>query len=1060
MEWVSLHHHSTFSYMDGYGTPEQHVQRAADLGMKALAFTEHGNVSSHVRLETAAAKHGIKPIFGLEAYTGPIDMRETGNQRKWHLTLLAETQEGYQNLNRIATRSWEEGFYRWPTVTSNILRDHSEGIIVLSGCADSKVACDLLGGKGRERGDIRDARKTIRSFKKIFGDRYFLECQQFPELGRTQAINSQFAEFSREFDVPLVATADCHYPVASDNEMQKILHAAGRNTGTVEAAEAGWEYDIRLTLPESDRAIWERLRQTGLTGKEAERAVRMAGEIADRCTVVLPKAERVRYPLQQEMDFVPGMTAVDMLRKWMNSGWKFRGINTMPKAEQKRYRERAKYELDLVADKDFVDYFLMLSDVVRHCKDNGIPVGPARGSAAASLVCYLLRITEVDPMRFPLMLFERFIDPNRMDLPDVDLDFDDELRDECRQHLIRRYGADKVGNIGTFTKYKGKNSIDDVARVYSIPKFQAEKVKEFIVERSGGDSRTDASLIDTVEMFPQVKAVFDEFPQLYRAIQLEGNYKGFGVHAAGVVVASEPINNFVATYSRLVGKHKNKVSVLSVDKKDGEKLGLLKGDFLGLSTMGMIRHALVSIGMTLEELYAIPLDDQDTLDAFTRADVIGIFQFEGRTTRMVCQEVQPTDFMSLSDINALSRPGPLHSGSTGDYIAAKHGRLIVESMHPIVDKYTKTTYGQIVYQEQILSICREMGQFPWTDMGQIRRVISQKMGEAAFQNWFDMFANGAENQGIPRSLADKVWRKMVTAGTYAFNVAHCISYSMLGFWCMWLKVHHPEAFYAATLRKTSKADRAVALMRDMQDARFGRLLPVLPPDMLESGFTWTPVQGGVRAGFSQIPGIGEKTGELIVSSRADLGLREWSDLVQIKGIGPKTVEKISAFAGQEDPFGVGALRRGAQEIKDLITGGQFPMKMPDTLADEIPYEAKISEHVLLVRVRTRNLQDLYENALSRTGQALNPEEVKDPHLKDSMTLYCEDESGLCTVKINRWNYPKFKEDLWKIKLDSDFVWMRVVKKAHDGKTVHLQEMAVVEMEDDEELDADDNAYAA
>lgn len=1059
MKFVSLHHHTTFSYMDGYGTPEQHVKRAAELGMTALAHTEHGNVSSHVRLEKAAQKHGIKPIFGLEAYTGPQDMRETGNMRKWHLTILAMNPEGYQNLNRIATRSWEEGFYRWPTVTSNILRDHSEGLVVLSGCADSKVACDLLGGKGRERGDIEDARRTIRSFKKIFGDRYYLECQQFPELGRTQAINSQFAEFSRELGVPLVATADCHYPVASDNEMQKILHAAGRNTGTVSAAEATWEYDIRLTLPDSDRAIISRLRQTGLTGAEATAAVRMSGEIAERCTVELPKAERVRYPLQQEMDYVPGMTPVELLRKWMNAGWKFRGINLLPKHEQKRYYDRCMYELQLVDDKDFVDYFLMLSDVVRHCKDNGIPVGPARGSAAASLLCYLLRITEVDPMRFPLMLFERFIDPNRTDLPDVDLDFDDELRDECRQHLIRRFGADKVGNIGTFTKYKGKNSVDDVARVYQIPKWEVEKVKEFIVERSGGDSRADASLMDTVEMFPQVKEVFERNPQLYNAVALEGNYKGFGVHAAGVVVASQPINNFVATYSRLVGKHKNKVSVLSVDKKDGEILGLLKGDFLGLSTMGMIRHALNSIGMTLEDLYKIPLDDPETLAAFERADVIGIFQFEGRTTRMVCQEVRPTDFMSLADINALSRPGPLHSGSTGDYIAAKHGRLVPEHLHPIVDEFTQSTYGQIVYQEQILNICRKMGKFPWTDMGQIRRVISQKMGEAAFQNWFDMFASGAESQGIPRSLADKVWRKMVTAGTYAFNVAHCISYSMLGFWCMWLKVHHPEAFYAATLRKTSKADRAVALMRDMQDVRFGRSLPVLPPHMQESGFTWSPVQGGVRAGFSQIPGIGEKTAKLIVEQRAELGLETWDDLVQIKGIGPKTVLKIKAFATEEDPFGVGALRRGADEIKGLITTGQMPLAMPDTLADEIPYEAKVSEHVILVRVRSRNLQDLFENHMSRNGVPLDPATVKDPHLKDSMTLYCEDESGLCTIKVNRWSYPRFKDDLWSIKLDSDFVWMRVVKKAFAGKTVHLQDMAVISMDDGEE-DEDVSAYAA
>lgn len=285
--------------MDGYGLPEEHVARAADLGMRALALTEHGNVSSHVKLEQAAEKHGIKPIFGLEAYTGPADMRETGNQRKWHLTLLAMNETGYQNLNQLTTRSWSEGFYRWPTITGEMLRDHNEGLIVMSGCADSKVACDLLGGKGRERGDQRDAIKTIQQFQRIFGDRYYLEVQQFPELKRSQQINEWYGEQSRRLGVPLVASSDCHYPFPDDNEMQKILHAAGRNIGTVEAAEASWEYDILLTFPKSDRMIYDRLRATGLQSKAAEQAILNTGIIADRCNVTLPKMERVKYPISK-----------------------------------------------------------------------------------------------------------------------------------------------------------------------------------------------------------------------------------------------------------------------------------------------------------------------------------------------------------------------------------------------------------------------------------------------------------------------------------------------------------------------------------------------------------------------------------------------------------------------------------------------------------------------------------------------------------------------------------------------------------------------------------------
>ena len=289
MKYVSLHHHTTFSYGDGYGLPEEHVARTAELGMSAQAVTEHGNASSHVQHEKACEKYGIKPIFGLEAYTAPVDMRETGNQRKWHLTLLAANPEGYRNLMRLITKSWSEGFYRWPTITGPMLAEHHEGLIVLSGCADSHLACTLLGGKGIEEGDERAADRVIQGYKDLLGDRFYLECQQFPELERSRAINEWYASRSKRHGVPLVATSDIHYPAADDNKVQVILHAASRGGSTVAQAEAEWEYDIRLTHPATDDAILARLRATGLTGPQAEAAVHSTSEIANRCDVTLPK---------------------------------------------------------------------------------------------------------------------------------------------------------------------------------------------------------------------------------------------------------------------------------------------------------------------------------------------------------------------------------------------------------------------------------------------------------------------------------------------------------------------------------------------------------------------------------------------------------------------------------------------------------------------------------------------------------------------------------------------------------------------------------------------------
>ncbi|QOC58715.1 DnaE-like DNA polymerase III [Microbacterium phage Gilda] len=765
------------------------------------------------------------------------------------------------------------------------------------------------------------------------------------------------------------------------------------------------------------------------------------------------------------MQMTDTATPVDtrtILRHWLNEGWKYREMDKRIKEFRRKdpnhptrqdYIDRVNYEFDLMDKKDFLDYFAVLGDVVRQAKDMGVAVGPARGSAAASLCCFLWRITEVNPLEYPLMLFERFIDINRNDVPDIDLDFEDDRRDEVRQIMIRKYGIDRVGNIGTFTRYRGKNAIDDVARVYSIPKYRVETAKEFLVERSGGDSRQDASIGDTVEMFPQVKEVFDEFPDLYRSIELEGNYKSFGVHAAGLVIGNDALDNYVASYTKKVGSGatEKSVRVLSVDKYDGEHLGLMKLDALGLSTMGMIRKALDMLGMSLEQLYDIPMDDPETLAAFERADVTGIFQFEGRTMKLVTQELKPKVFMDLAAVNALARPGPLHSGSTGDYIAYRFNRKEREELHPIVTRICAATEGQIIYQEQILQICREMGQFPYADMGRIRKVISSKLGEAAANEFWEQFREGAVSQGIPEKTAAATWKRIVTAGTYSFNIAHCVSYSMLGFWAMWLKVHHPLEFYAAQLQKTDDADKQVVLMRDMQDKRFGRSYKVLPPALGESGVTWTPVEGGVRAGYMQIPGIGEKTAEKIVEREAEIGgFQHWEELSStrggIKGIGPKTVEKIKAFAENEDPFGIMAIVNATNEIMEAIDNDDIPgVPQVTTNADEVPYEAIEGwRGVILGRLKNRNLQDMFENHRSRTGDELDPSTVKDPHLKDSVTLYLEDTAGTLTVKVNRRIYPKFKAMIWDAKIGHDYVLASVFKYPFLGKTIHIDNMWVID----------------
>lgn len=775
MVFCSLHHHTTFSYLDGFGTPAQHSLRAAEMGMYALAVTDHGNVTAHVQHEQACDKHGVKPLFGCEFYCG--DIGEERTMKKNHLTVLAENQTGYANLLRLVSQAWYKGFYYQPTIDGALLKEYCDGLVVLSGCQGSLLSTSLTGGKNIEVGDASypRAKAVAARFKRLLGDAYYLEVQAFPELEKTNNINVGLAKMSRELGIPLVASLDAHYTTPDEGQMQAILHSV-RSGGkkTAEELDQTWGYDIPL-CPLSDKDIYKRLVRTGLSKAQAEQAIRNSREIAQRCTVRLPKVTNLRYPLP------PGVPDnLTLFRKLVNDGWKYRGFRKLDPVTKAEYIARVKYEMELIEEKQFVDYFLVMADVTVYAKDSGIPVGPARGSAAASLVCYILRITEVNPMHFPVLVFERFMDKNRHDPPDIDLDFDDEKRYLIREYLADKYGGDRVGSIGTFIKYKGKNSLNDVQMALYRDNWACrsdlDTVKDLLIERKSGDLRPDATVEDTIEMFPQVADIFKRWPNLLKAQRLEGNVRGMSVHAAGLVVANAPLTDFCAIYSKTDSKGGIKLDpetgeplqVISLDKYDVEYLGALKLDLLGLKTMAMIRICLEQIGMTLEELYNLPLDDKETLLGFREQDVTGIFQFDGRATRQVNSGVKPDNFMEVADINALSRPGPLHSGATGDYIDVKFDRKPAVRFNDIVDGITKHTQYQIVYQEQILQICRELGEFSYLEAGRVRRIISKKRGEQEFNKLQHKFVEGAATHGMEEADAIKVWSLMATAGAYAF----------------------------------------------------------------------------------------------------------------------------------------------------------------------------------------------------------------------------------------------------------------------------------------------------
>lgn len=574
--------------------------------MSALALTEHGTVSSHVQLEKAALKAGIKPIFGVEAYVA-----EPGEKRKFHQTILAMNEEGYRNLSRLVTESWKKnedlsGFYHYPTINPSKLLDPdlTQGLVLLSGCADSWLSCTLAGGKSidlRVREDVgppalsdddrlQAGAELVERFQEVYGDRYYLEVQPFSNYPRTVFLNQQIESLSKELDIPIVASADAHYPYPEDWEIQKLSNSIKWSV-PFEQMNRDYEADP-CTYPESDKAMALRLIKAGVSRQGAVEAVKNSARVANRLNVTLPKTSQVRF---SESNGTPSHAA-NLLKKAIKDGIRFRAqTNETFKQDflerKSEYEARIKKELSVIIPKDFSDYFLINQQILGWAKDNGIAVGPGRGSAAGSLVCYLLRISEINPMFFPQMLFERFLDPGREDPPDVDTDYADDRRHEVFEYARKIYGTDNVGNIGNFSRFRGKTAIKDTAKALQVPPWEAEAFAEFIVDAPYGDPREFDTAEDASLAFPEAKKILDSHPGLELAFRLEGDQKTLGIHAAGMVISNDPISDTCAIYERT--KTNGEVTeVLAYDKRDAEYLGMLKLDCLGLKTMTIISDTI------------------------------------------------------------------------------------------------------------------------------------------------------------------------------------------------------------------------------------------------------------------------------------------------------------------------------------------------------------------------------------------------------------------------------------------------------------------------------------
>jgi len=745
--FVHLHVHDHYSFQDGYGTPAMYIQRAVELGQPGLATTNHGNVSSHFKHYKGCNKAGIQPILGCEMYIvkDKNDIRERDYN---HMIVLVKNNKGYKNLMKLVTRAWTEQFYYKPRITYQDLFDHQEGLIVLSGCLSSPFMDKIK--KGREK----EATEEFLMFHEKLDDFYFeMQPIMFEEgLPVYQKAIEIYEKTLKKKGVKMVATNDCHYVKKEQAKVQEVLLCIQSNDEMSNPSH--WHFDQEDFHLKSRKEMEESLNECHPDYDFTE-ALDNTVKISESIDFKFPTAKPISFPMEESMksDF--------LFHKCME------GLARMGKNEDPVYIERLAYELDLINKKGFIDYFLVIHDLINWSKDNGILVGPGRGSAAGSLACCALRITEVDPIVYGL-IFERFIDINRADLPDIDIDFEDARRHEVKTYLQMKYGYDKVGTLPTFAEFKGKSALMDIGRVFKIPFVVIDEIKGLVLERSGGDSRAGFTLADTFtnETFTKPAEALKLYPELKYAIDLEGQYRQMGQHAAGVVISNEPITNFCALY-----KVKDEF-VLSMDYKDVTDIGLLKIDVLGLSTLSVVSKTMRYIKERHNKIidpYTLPLDDKKTYKGFREEKLFGVFQFDGQAVNQVSRQIKPKDFEDLSAVSALARPGPLNSGNTTEYIMRRSGKQKVTYVHKIMEGITGGTYGVVIYQEQVMRIMREIGDMSWEDTSAIRKNMSRSLGVEAFNSFRAKFMPGALGHGLSEEVASKIWDEMCSYGSWAFN---------------------------------------------------------------------------------------------------------------------------------------------------------------------------------------------------------------------------------------------------------------------------------------------------
>ncbi len=854
-EFVHLHLHTEFSLLDGACRVGELLDRVAELKMPAVAVTEHGNLFSAVTFHDEARKRGITPILGCEVYVAPGPRTERSGQpgeTANHLVLLAETDEGFHNLIRLVSSGYTEGFYYKPRIDKALLSSHSRGLIGLSSCLKGEVATGIRTDQARK------AREAAATYRDILGpNNFFLEMQD-QGLEEQRIVNTGLLPIARDLGLPLVGTNDVHYLRQTDQHPHDILLCIG--TGKSVSDEKRLRYH-------GDQFFLKSAAEMAAVFEGYPEALSNTMLIAERCNVTLVEGA-AHLP---NFSVPPGETLDSYFEKVVRFGFEERlsrlrelagrGELRRPIAD---YEARLTYEIQLIQQMNYAGYFLIVWDFIRYARERGIPVGPGRGSSAGSLVAYSLRITDVDPLHFDLY-FERFLNPERVTLPDIDVDFCERRRGEVIAYVTEKYGRENVAQIITFGTMKARAVVRDVGRVMEMPISDVDRVAKLI------PNQLEMTLDLAVEENPAL-AELEQRDERVKALlavarRLEGMTRHASVHAAGVVIAPKPLTEFVPLYRSQ--KDDGEITTQWA-MKEIERVGLLKMDFLGLSTLTLLDDAVNHIAETggpKLDLTAIPLDDAKAYQLFQSGQTYGVFQFESSGMREMLRKAKPQCLEDLIALNALYRPGPLRGGVVDDYIARKHGRVDIKYDLPQMEPVLKETYGVIAYQEQVMRLASELAGFTLGQADELRRAMGKK-DAAKMQAQRDGFVSGCLARGIPEKKATKIFEFIEYFAGYGFPKAHSTTYALLAYQTAYLKANYPYHFMAALLTIESQSSDKVALY--LAECReLG--VPILPPDVNASELQFVVQPDGVRFGLGAVKGAGEGAIRSILDTRASLG---------------------------------------------------------------------------------------------------------------------------------------------------------------------------------------------